>query len=292
MTLAPVHYEVLYKVLENIHYIYDEHELASVLLTEVSRALNAGAGSIFKLKKDGSMEPLAAHGVPLDTLKKLDLRAGQGVVGWVAQYGQPVKVDDARQDARFSRAVDSRTGFKTRSIVAAPILAHGKPLGVVEFFNKKGGPFSVQDLELISMIGREIGIAFENASLVRKLDSGRAFFESLLESLTAGLLVADAEGDILEMNPRARAILGVKWDSSQAPRGAAETLSTARGMLEILSQGLSDEAPRNRQERVMTLRGKKRRVGYSTVPIRASNGRRLGTAVLFQDLTTLVPILD
>lgn len=288
MALGPAHYEVLYKVLENIHFIYDEHELASVLLTEVSKTLNSEAGSIFKLKKDGSMEPLAAHGVPLDTLRKMDLRAGQGVVGWVAQYAQPVKVDDARKDERFSRSVDSRTGFKTRTIVAAPILAHGKPLGVVEFLNKKGGPFSVQDLELISMIGREIGIAFENATLVRKLDSGRAFFESVLESLTAGLLVTDGEGDILELNPRARAILGVKWDQSQSPRGAAETLSAARAMLEVVSQAVTDEAPRSRQERMMTLRGKKRRIGYSTIPIRAGNGRRLGTAVLFQDLTDLV----
>lgn len=79
----------------------------------------------------------------------------------------------------------------------------------------------------------------------------------------------------------------MKWDQSRSPRGAAETLSAARGMLEVVSQAVTDEAPRSRQERMMTLRGKKRRIGYSTIPIRAGNGRRLGTAVLFQDLTDL-----
>lgn len=287
MALGLAHYEVLYNVLENIHFIYDEYELASVLLAKVSPVLNAGAGSIFKMRKDGTLEPLSAYGTQLDTLRKLNLRVGQGVLGWVAQYGQPVKVDDPKSDSRFNGEVDHRTGFKTTSIVAAPIVSRGKIVGVIEFLNRKGGPFAIQDLELISMIGREIGIAFENVTLVRKIESGRAFLESVLESLSAGLIVTNPDGDIVEINPRAQAILKLKWKTADAPRSASEVLHDRRPMLDIVHQAVADEAPLSRQERTMELGGKKRRVGFSTAPIRSKDGRRMGSTVLFQDLTGL-----
>ena len=59
-------------------------------------------------------------------------------------------------------------GFTTRNIIASPIVARNKPLGVLEFINKIGGPFVIQDLELISMLGREIGIAMENVCLFKE----------------------------------------------------------------------------------------------------------------------------
>ena len=87
MPLGLFHYQILCDVLEKIHYIYDETELAETILLKVSEALDTEAGSIFKIHPDATIEPLSAYGAPLDSLKKIQFKTGKGVVGWVAQYG-------------------------------------------------------------------------------------------------------------------------------------------------------------------------------------------------------------
>jgi PAS domain S-box-containing protein len=211
---------------------------------------------------------------------------GRGVAGWVAKYVQPVKVDDPKKDARFSMAVDKETGFRTRSIVAAPILAKGRAIGVIEFLNRRDGPFTVPDLELISMIGREVGIAFENAVLVRELRSSRAFLESMMDSLSAGLIVLDAEGRVTELNPRGQDILGVPWSQNDPLRDYARVLAPHAEMRAVVRKAVESDAPLTRRE--SPVKAGNRKLGWSAVPIKSQAGARLGTAVLFQDITKLL----
>lgn len=287
MKLGLFHFQLLYNVLENIHFIYDEEELADTVLTKISEALNAQAGSVFRIDIDGTITPLAACGTSLEKLKRTDFRVGKGVVGWVAKYVSPVKVDDPQKDVRFTGQADKATGFRTRSIVAAPILAKGKAIGVIEFLNRRDGPFTVPDLELISMLGREVGIAFENVSLFRKLTNSQAFLESMMNSLSAGLVVCDPDDRVIELNPRAMAILGAEWAPTEPPRPAEEVLAKCPDMLGVVMKASASQKPLTRQELAVRAPQGKRRVGWSGVPIKAKNGRRLGTAVLFQDITKL-----
>lgn len=290
MTLGLFHFQVLYEVLEKIHYIYDEQELADTILTKVSEALNAEGGSIFKILPDETILPLASYGAPLETLKKMTFKTGKGVVGWVAQYAQPVKVDNPQQDTRFMGTVDSNTGFKTKSIVASPILTKGRPVGVIEFLNRKGGPFAIPDLELISMVGREIGIAFENVRLIQNLEKSRAFQESIVTSLSAGVLVTDMENRILTVNPSARRILGIKLETDEEkPPMAAEALRAFPELVKILEEiAGAGGAAVSRKEVAVVLNGRPSTIGYSAVPLKTKDGKCLGTALLFQDITAFI----
>jgi PAS domain S-box-containing protein len=290
MKLGLFHFQLLYNVLENIHFIYDEGELAEVVLEKVGEALNAGAGTVFRIEEDGTIVPLASQGVSLETLRRTEFRVGKGVAGWVAKYVQPVKVDDPKKDSRFSLAVDKETGFKTRSIVAAPILAKGRAIGVIEFLNRRDGAFTVPDLELISMIGREVGIAFENALLVRELRRSRAFLESMVDSLSAGLIVLDADGRVIEFNPRGQDILGLPWRKEDAPRTAAQVLAPHPEMRAVVRKSMDADAPLTRRE--SPVKAGNRRLGWSAMPIKSKEGARLGTAVLFQDITKLLKPRD
>jgi PAS domain S-box-containing protein len=290
MKLGLFHFQLLYNVLENIHFIYDEGELAEVVLEKVGEALNAGAGTVFRIEEDGTIVPLASQGVSLETLRRTEFRVGKGVAGWVAKYVQPVKVDDPKKDSRFSLAVDKETGFKTRSIVAAPILAKGRAIGVIEFLNRRDGAFTVPDLELISMIGREVGIAFENALLVRELRRSRAFLESMVDSLSAGLIVLDADGRVIEFNPRGQDILGLPWRKEDAPRTAAQVLAPHPEMRAVVRKAMDADAPLTRRE--SPVKAGNRRLGWSAMPIKSKEGARLGTAVLFQDITKLLKPRD
>lgn len=290
MPLGLFHYQVLADVLEKIHYIYDEVELASTVLAKVSEALNTEAGSIFKIHPDGTIEPLAAFGATLDSLKKVQFKTGKGVVGWVAQYGQPIKVDNPLNDPRFMGAVDTSTGFKTRCILASPIMAKGVPVGIIEFLNKKGGPFGIPDLELVSMVGREIGIAFENVKLVKTLETSRAFREAIVSSLSAGLMVLDMKGGMLALNPSARRILGLNCECDEDnPVRMREVLAPYPDLVRALDPVVAACAvPLSRKELSLTLNGKASVLGYSTVPLTRKDGQCIGVAVLFQDITAFL----
>jgi GAF domain-containing protein len=67
----------------------------------------------------------------------LRIPRGQGIVGRVASGGMLLNIPDAKSDSRFSASVDRRTGFQTRSVLAAPIRGHtGAVEGVLMAINR------------------------------------------------------------------------------------------------------------------------------------------------------------
>ena len=287
MTLGLSQYQLLSEILEKVHYIHDEAALSGVILEALSKALDTEAGSVFQITGTGQIVPTAAYGASLNLLKALGFKVGNDVVGWVAQYAQPVKVDDPQSDKRFTGMADAATGFTTRSIIATPILAKGKAIGVLEFINKKSGPFTIPDLEMLSMIGRELGIAFENVRLMKELRENHACLRSIITGLGAGLLVLDHDRNVVVLNPRAKEILGSGLEPTSENRpSAAQVAENAPEFLKlILALAKSGKAVPRGQLRAVFGRGEIL-VGYSAMPVTGDDGLPSGMTFLFQDITS------
>ncbi len=131
----------------------------------VEELLNAEASAIWGI--DAEREELffqLARGESADRVKELRLKMGEGVVGWVAQRGQPLIIPDTSLDPRFSQRVDAESGFKTRSIMCVPLSHQGHLVGVLEVLNKKtAGGFTDEDLGFLTLLGNQIATAMENA---------------------------------------------------------------------------------------------------------------------------------
>lgn len=285
MTLGLFHYQVLSDILEKIHYIYREEDLSRVILEKLSRSLDVEAGTIFTVT-GGEITPSAAHGASLDLLKAIGFSKNRGVVGWVAQYGQAVKVDSPQDDARFMGSADAATGFKTRNIIASPIVAKGKVVGVLEFINKKEGVFTIPDLELLSMIGRELGIAFENARLIRELTDSHTWLKGVVEGLGAALLVTDREGRVAVANARAKALLCVapSLDLLDKPP-LALAAEKAPEFLALMLEAAAAGKPVQRAQVRGRFGDRELTVGYSAAPFAGQDGQPAGMTFLFQDIT-------
>lgn len=288
MKLGIFHFELLYNVLQDMHFLYDEEEMADMVLSKISQALNAEAGTLFRVEGEGVLYPLAAFGVSKENLRRLTFKTGVGVVGWVAQYMQPVKVDKPDADPRFFGVADARSGFKTRSIIAAPIIVRNELIGVIEFLNRREGPFVVQDLELVSMVGRQVGIAMINARVVKERDNLLAYQEAVVASLSAGLVVADARGNVGKINRRAIDILGLNPREAQEGKPLSDVFAVAPPLAKALEDTAASGQPQKRQEVTLPIRGHNARIGYSTVPVLKANDM-LGVAILFQDITEYQP---
>jgi len=105
-----------------------------------------------------------------------------GIAGYVFQNREPLIIDDPYADPRFNPAVDKNTGFRTKGILALPLINRkGKGIGVVEAINKKDdSKFSQEDLSLLQHLGMYINSFVENTMLYQKLhDTQRAIIHKL-----------------------------------------------------------------------------------------------------------------
>lgn len=136
----------------------------------VEELMDAETSSIFEVDYDrDEVQFRLARGEWGSKAREVRLSMGEGIAGRVAQEGKPILVADADKDERFSPRIDAHTGFKTRSIICVPIKHKGRLIGVLEVLNKRGGPFDDEDLELLTVVSNQIGIAMENARLYERL---------------------------------------------------------------------------------------------------------------------------
>jgi GAF domain-containing protein len=127
----------------------------SELLGLVKAHLSTEAASIFVNDVAEDMLELRYADSPVsEEILGFRISSGQGVVGWVVQYNEPLIVPLPNLDPRFFSGVDLRTGFYTRSILCVPIVRDGQVEGAIEAINKTTGHFDGDDLALLQEVAR------------------------------------------------------------------------------------------------------------------------------------------
>ena len=169
--------------------ILDIDELLNIVLQKAEEVMDAEASSVFRIdKKTKELYFITARGEKGKEAKEIRVPMGKGIVGWVAKHGKPLFVPDVKKDRRWFKGVDEKTKFVTRSILAVPLIAKGRIIGVAEVLNKKGNRrFNKDDLELFKALANQIAVAIENASLYTELD------QLFLSSIRAIVEAVDAK---------------------------------------------------------------------------------------------------
>ncbi len=146
-------------------------ELLQTIIETATDLVGAEAGSV--LTYDDTNQELkfeAAAGKTKKDVKTLRMPANSGIAGWVLKNQKAVIVARAHHDARFSDATDRALGFVTRNLLAAPLKARDRMIGVIELVNKRDNQkFSERDLEVASAFGAQAAVAIDNARLYGNL---------------------------------------------------------------------------------------------------------------------------
>jgi PAS domain S-box-containing protein len=114
------------------------------------------------------------------------LQWNEGIAGWVVATGQPTVSNNAQADKRFCRTIDDAIGFWTDTVLCAPLIVQGKPIGAIEVINKRSGPFDFDDMELLGSMAASLGVALENASLYEQAQE-RAYQKEILSQIMAAV---------------------------------------------------------------------------------------------------------
>jgi signal transduction histidine kinase len=146
----------------------DLDQLLELILGKITELLDADRATLYLL--DELRGRLLSRIVIGDEARSIELPIGEGIAGHVAKVGKTVRVKDAYRDKRFQREWDEVTGYRTRSILAAPMKNHvGRTIGVIQVLNKKSdGPdaeFSQHDEELLTALATQAAVSIDNSRL-------------------------------------------------------------------------------------------------------------------------------
>jgi signal transduction histidine kinase/putative methionine-R-sulfoxide reductase with GAF domain len=144
----------------------DLDQLLELILNKITELLEADRATLYLL--DEQRMRLLSRIMIGEEARQIELPLGEGIAGFVAKTGRVVRVKDAYRDKRFLRQWDDLTGYKTRSILAAPMKNHvGRTIGVIQVLNKQHGEgeFSLHDEELLIALATQAAVSIDNSRL-------------------------------------------------------------------------------------------------------------------------------
>ncbi|MGB9871463.1 MAG: GAF domain-containing protein [Anaerolineae bacterium] len=152
----------------------DLNSLLDLTIRKAVDLLQAEAGSLLLVDEEsGDLVFQVAVGAP--DLAGTRLTAGAGIAGQVVRENRPIRVDDVRQDKHWYADVDRRSRFVTRSLLCAPLTAHGTVIGALEMLNRRDGrPFDEDDERLLTALAAQAAVAIQNARLFAMTDQALA----------------------------------------------------------------------------------------------------------------------
>lgn len=188
-----------FKIVSDIIAEIDLGALLNKVMSEATRMLNAERSTLF-LNDEKKGELFSKVGMGLDAIV-IRFPNHMGIAGAVFQSGETINIPHAYADLRFNPSFDKKTGYFTRSILCVPVInKSGKTIGVTQVLNKRGGSFTQQDESRLKAFTAQVSIALENAKLFDDIQNMKNYSESMLESMSNGVITLDEDGKIVTCN--------------------------------------------------------------------------------------------
>jgi adenylate cyclase len=175
--------ETIRSLLKVTAYINSQMEISSllrVIAREAVRTLDADRSSVMLLDRTRTMlRTVAAHGEAPEHVRNAQVRLGEGIAGWVAQYGKPKLVHGQAEEGEFKGLQKKDSPLSSSACV--PLQVGGKVMGVLNVsLTKEGREFQDHDLRLLMLYANHAAVAIRNASLL-KASQERARLKAILE---------------------------------------------------------------------------------------------------------------
>ncbi|HIJ85902.1 MAG: adenylate cyclase [Magnetococcales bacterium] len=273
--------------LEMVSDITSEIEIDSLLqkvIREATRLLQADRGTLFL--NDEKTNELFSRVAMGGSIGEIRLPNHVGIAGAVFTSGETINIPYAYADLRFNPAFDKKTGYFTRSIICIPVVnKEGRTIGVTQMLNKKGGSFNHEDESRLKAFTAQVAIALENAKLFEDIQRMKNYNESVLESMTNGVITINDEGIIATANTASQKILQVTLDEV-LKKPAKEFFVDNAWIMEKV-----DHVTKAQREEVLMdveIRIPKGKVSanLTILPLVSSDNKHLGILIMIEDISS------
>ncbi|MDP7098090.1 MAG: GAF domain-containing protein [Rhodospirillales bacterium] len=264
--------------------------LLQKVMGEATRMLNADRSTLFL--NDEKTNELFSRVAQGDSLGEIRLPNHLGIAGAVFTSGQTINIPHAYADLRFNPAFDKQTGYFTRSMLCTPVVnKEGKTIGVTQVLNKRGGPFTDEDEQRLKAFTAQVAIALENAKLFDDVQNMKNYNESMLESMTNGVITMDEDGKIVTCNAAVLRILHVQPDDI-LNRKAEDFFSGANAWImekiKDVGEMLESDVYMDAEMEVTKEEDEKETISANItfLPLLSSEDKKLGAMVMIEDIST------
>ena len=145
----------------------DLETLINKIIEKVTEILHTERSSLFLL--DHEKDELWSRVAEGAEVSEIRFPSSTGLAGYVASTGEVLNIEDAYKDPRFNPSIDQITGYRTKSVICAPVINRkGKIIGITQAVNKKEGVFDKEDEDLLLALSSQIAVAIENAWLFKQ----------------------------------------------------------------------------------------------------------------------------
>ena len=259
--------------------------LLEKILAAATQLLGADRGALFLY--DAASNELWSRVAGGEGSGVIRFPAGVGIAGECFTTGNCINIDDAYRDPRFNQAVDKDTGYRTRNILCMPIATRGgNKVGVMEILNKKDGAFTASDQRRLGALCAQAAVSIENAQLFEDVSDSRNYNESILRSMSNGVVTLNAGNVVSKVNHSALRIL---------QRGENEILGREIGQIfsgpnswvtnsldKVLRTGRTDSTVDS--DLVLGARNAVS-VNMTAVPLQDMHDERIGSMLIMEDIT-------
>jgi two-component system NtrC family sensor kinase len=114
-------------------------------------------------------------------------------------------------------------GTTVRSAAVAPLRSQGVTMGALAVADRQGGPFTTEDLWLLSTVATNASVVLANSRLYEIVRQSKEEWETAFDALTEGIAVVGPAGAVLRAN-RALAALAEMGESELVGQGFCEAL--------------------------------------------------------------------
>jgi len=258
--------------------------LLQKVMSEATRMLDAERSTLF-LNDEKTNELWSEVGQGLDATQ-IRLPNHLGIAGAVFTSGRAINIPYAYADLRFNPAFDKKTGFFTRSILCVPVVnQQGKTIGVTQVLNKRTGPFTAEDEQRLKAFTAQVSIALENAKLFADVQAMKNYNESMLESMTNGVITLDEAGKVVTCNTAGHRILRARpGELAQQP---AESIFAGPNawVIDRVKRVEETQALETSMDAQLQVESDSVSVNLTVMPLRGER-KALGTMLLIEDIST------
>ncbi|MFT5173586.1 MAG: adenylate cyclase [Gammaproteobacteria bacterium] len=259
--------------------------LLQKIMDAITRMLNSERSTLF-LNDERTAELYTEIGQGLGA-SRIRFPNDVGIAGTVFTTRESVNIPYAYADLRFNPEFDRKTDFFTRSILCVPLInKDGKTLGATQILNKRGGPFTRGDEARLRAFTAQISIALENAKLFEDVQNTKNYNESVLESMSNGVITVDENGKIVTCNSAGLNILRTRTediiDHCAEVFFASPNAWVWENIVDVDKSQKTDIVMDNE----LDFGGEKISVNLTVQPLHGSRGEKLGSMLLLEDISS------
>jgi PAS domain S-box-containing protein len=304
--------EALYRITSQLSASLDLDHVLSKAMSSILDAVGADrAETLLMDSQSGRLVVRAAVGGAVDLPpggKPTGFRRGEGLAGWVIEQRAMAIVPELAEDERWIEPDRGADPF--RSALAVPLVASGQALGTILLLDRAADYFREKHLRLLKTAAVQIAQAINNAELyavireqaerlgnmlkAQQIESTKS--QAILEGVADGVMVTDAEGQVVLFNAAAERILGLPREEAMG-RTTREMLglygSQAQDWMETVAEWMEQPGSyRSGDFLAAQLETEDRVVSVHLAPVLmgASDSlpEFLGTVSVFRDVTAEV----